>query len=80
MSEITIKDGAVEQSNFHDYPILKMDAMPKVTVQIMESDGLPLSVGEDSVPITIAALVNAIADAGGPRIRRLPMDLRLTAG
>lgn len=75
MSEITLENGAVAQSNFHDYPILKLQAMPQVTVNILPSAGAPLSVGEDSVPITIAALVNAIADAGGPRVRRLPMGL-----
>jgi len=72
-SEITIKDGKVQQSNFHDYPILKMHEMPPVDIKILPAEGSPLSVGEDSLPITLAALVNAIADAGGPRIRSLPI-------
>ena len=72
-SEITVKNGRVQQSNFHDYPILKMQEMPPVEIAILPGAGKPLSVGEDAVPITIAALVNAIADAGGPRIRSLPI-------
>lgn len=75
MSEITVENGQVEQSNFHDYPMLKLHEMPKVDIDILPSEGTPTGVGEDSVPITIAALVNAIADAGGPRVRRLPINL-----
>lgn len=74
-SEITVKDGRVQQSNFHDYPILRMHEMPKVDIKILPGTGTPLSVGEDSVPITIAALTNAIADAGGPRVRSLPIKM-----
>lgn len=74
-SEITVENGRVQQSNFHDYPILKIGEMPTVEVKILPGTGKPLSVGEDAVPITIAALVNAIADAGGPRIRSLPIKL-----
>jgi len=63
-SEITIENGGVQQSNFHDYPILKMDQMSPVEIVIVPSSDSPKSVGEDAVPITIAAFVNAIADAG----------------
>ena len=78
-SEITIENGGVQQSNFHDYPILKMDQMPPLEIVIVPSFDSPKSVGEDAVPITIAALVNAIADAGGQRIRRLPISSALKA-
>ena len=74
-SEITVKGGRVQQSNFHDYKILKIHEMPPVEINILPGTGKPLSVGEDSLPITIAALVNAIADAGGPRIRSLPIKI-----
>ncbi|GJE44732.1 xanthine dehydrogenase family protein molybdopterin-binding subunit [Methylobacterium soli] len=73
LSEITVENGRVQQSNFHDYPILKMAQVPKIEVNLLPSEDLPTGVGEDAVPITIAALVNAIADAGGPRIRSLPI-------
>ena len=75
MSEITVESGQVQQSNFHDYPILTMDRMPPVEIAILPSDDTPEGVGEDAVPITIAALVNAIADAGGPRVRNLPIRI-----
>lgn len=74
-SEITVQDGEVQQSNFHDYPILKLHEMPPVKIKILPGTGKPKSVGEDAIPITIAALVNAIADAGGPRIRSLPIKM-----
>lgn len=74
-SEITVANGKVQQSNFHDYPMLKMSEMPAVEIKILPATGIPLSVGEDAVPITIAALVNAVADAGGPRIRSLPIKM-----
>ncbi len=72
-SEITVEKGQVQQSNFHDYPILKLDQMPAVTIEILPSQEPPVSIGEDAVPVTIAALVNAVADAGGPRLRSLPI-------
>jgi isoquinoline 1-oxidoreductase beta subunit len=79
-AKITLKDGRVQQSNFHDYPILKIAQAPNIDVYILPSDGEPLGVGEGATPIVIAALVDAIYAAGGPRIRTLPVtdnDLRL---
>lgn len=78
-SEITVVNGQVQQSNFHDYPMLKLAEMPEVTIEILPSTAPPTSIGEDAVPVTIAALVNAIADAGGPRLRSLPLAKALTA-
>jgi isoquinoline 1-oxidoreductase beta subunit len=71
-SAITLEAGRVAQSNFHDYPILRMSGMPQVEVHLLPSSGPPHGVGELPVPLVIAALVNAIADAGGPQIRHLP--------
>jgi isoquinoline 1-oxidoreductase beta subunit len=72
-SEITLEGGQVQQNNFYDYPILRIAQLPPIEITVLPSEGSPLGVGEDAVPITIAALVNAIADAGGPRIRSLPI-------
>jgi isoquinoline 1-oxidoreductase beta subunit len=72
-SEITLDHGAVAQSNFHNYPILRIDEMPRVETHILASDYPPTGVGEEAVPVTIGAIVNAIHAAGGPRIRRLPI-------
>jgi len=71
--EITLKDGRVEQSNFHDYPVLRMNEMPRVDVHIVPSDEKPGGVGEPGVPPIAPAVVNAIAVLTNRRIRRLPI-------
>jgi isoquinoline 1-oxidoreductase beta subunit len=73
-SRITLKDGAVEQSNFHDYPLLRISEMPPVEVHIVPSEAEPTGVGEPGVPPIAPALVNALFAATGKRIRRLPID------
>lgn len=70
---ITLEDGCVTQSNFHDYPILRMDEMPAVETHIVRSSEPPTGVGEPGVPPTAPAVVNAIFAATGRRIRRLPV-------
>lgn len=73
MGEITIKGGRVEQSNFHDYPMLKIDRMPKVDVTLVPSGGFWGGVGEPGVSPIAPALCNAIFAATGKRIRSLPL-------
>ncbi len=78
--KITLANGRVEQSNFHDYPILRMNEAPPVEVFLIQQEERPSGVGEGAVPVVIAALVDAIYAAGGPRIRSLPVmdaDLQL---
>ena len=70
---ITFMDGRVEQSNFHDYPLLRMKEMPKVEVYIMPSKENPQGVGEPGVPPIAPAVANAIFAATGKRIRSLPI-------
>lgn len=77
-SEITLAKGSVVQSNFHDYPLLKLQEMPKVEVHFLPSEHEPHGTGEYAVPLMIASLVNAIHAAGGPRLRRLPIAKQLT--
>ena len=72
---ITIKDGAVEQSNFHDYPILRINEMPAVDVHIVPSTAAPTGVGEPGTPVIAPAVANALAAATGKRVRTLPMKL-----
>ncbi len=72
---ITLKDGAVEQSNFHDYPVLRIDAMPTIDVHIVPSNDKPTGVGEPAVPVIAPAVANALASATGQRIRNLPLKL-----
>jgi len=77
--EITIKDGGAEQSNFHDYEMLRMADAPKVEAVIVPSGGFWGGVGEPPVPPLAPALCNAVFAATGQRIRSLPLknhDLR----
>jgi isoquinoline 1-oxidoreductase subunit beta len=69
---ITIDRGRVQQSNFHDYPVLRMNEMPRVEVYLVPSQERPGGVGEPGVPPIAPAVGNAIFAATGKRIRRLP--------
>jgi len=77
LGEITVKDGAVVQNNFDDYPVLRIHQAPKISVHIMESDQPPSGVGEPPTPAVAPALANAIAAAGGPRIREMPFNRKV---
>ncbi len=70
--EITIKGGAVEQTNFNDYDVLRIEEMPVVEVHIVPSTEAPTGVGEPGVPPIAAAVANAVFAATGKRVRRLP--------
>jgi isoquinoline 1-oxidoreductase beta subunit len=77
--EITIASGRVEQSNFDDYPMLRLAQMPKVETLIVPSGGAWSGIGEPPVAVIAPALCNAIFAATGKRIRSLPLrkhDLR----
>ncbi len=71
--EISIRRGAVAQSNFHDYPMLRMDKAPAIETHIINSGEALGGAGEPGTPPISAALTNAIFDASGVRIRELPV-------
>ena len=72
--EISIKEGAVEQSNFHNYQVLRMKDAPEIQVHLVPAQGDPAhGVGEAGVPPLAPAVANAIFAATGKRVRRLPM-------
>jgi isoquinoline 1-oxidoreductase beta subunit len=73
--EITIKNGRVEQSNFHDYPLLRIDEMPVVDVHIVKSIENPGGVGEPGTPPIAPAVANAVFAITGKPVRRLPIRL-----
>jgi isoquinoline 1-oxidoreductase subunit beta len=78
--EISISGGAVQQSNFHDYRMLRMDEAPDVETYIINGGGLLGGAGEPGTPPIAPAFTNAIFDATGIRIRELPVskhELRL---
>lgn len=75
-SAITLREGQVEQSNFHDYPLLRIGEMPKVEVHIVPSGANPTGVGEPGVPPVAPAVANALFAATGKRLRSLPFRTR----
>jgi len=83
VSEVTFKDGRVQQDNFHQFEIVRMNMAPKkIVVHLMPSAGYdaPLGgVGEPGVPVVAPALMNAIQAAVGKRIRQLPMRDQLSS-
>ena len=72
LGEITVKNGAVVQNNFDDYPVLRLNQTPRIHVSIIDSNDPPSGVGEPPTPAVAPALANAIAAAGGPRLRAMP--------
>jgi isoquinoline 1-oxidoreductase beta subunit len=74
---VTLKDGAVQQSNFHDYQVLRINQMPKVDVHIVPSTNKPGGVGEPGTPPIAPAVANALAVLTGKTVRDLPFS---TAG
>ena len=72
--EITVKDGAVVQTNFDSYPILRLADMPKVETIVMPSGGFWGGVGEPTIAVAAPAVLNALFAATGKRIRTLPLS------
>ena len=73
--KISLKDGVVEQSNFHDYPVLRMNEMPRMEVHFVEGGSTPTGVGEPGTPPIAPAISNALFALTGKRLRTLPFDL-----
>jgi isoquinoline 1-oxidoreductase beta subunit len=78
--EITIDKGRVQQSNFNDYRMLRIDQVPKIEIHIIKSDEAPGGIGETGATAGPPALRNAIYAATGVALRRLPIDRSLIAG
>ena len=72
---ITFKDGVAEQSNFHQYNVMRIDEMPKIEVHIIDNQEAPGGCGEPGLPPIAPALCNAIFNLTGKRIRTLPFEL-----
>ncbi len=74
LEELTIKGGAVQQTNYHDYPVLRMADMPEIHTRIVKSDAPPTGMGEAGVGPVAPAIANAVARLTGKRLRALPMS------
>jgi len=72
--EVTLNNGRVEQSNFHNYRVLRMNETPPIDVYLLRNDNAPGGIGEPGTAVTAAALNNAIYAATGKRLRKLPLQ------
>jgi isoquinoline 1-oxidoreductase subunit beta len=72
-NEITFKAGQVEQTNFHNYAMLRMSEVPVIDITFVQSNAAPGGLGEVGVPLVMPAIANAVATLSGKRVRKLPM-------
>jgi len=73
--KITVKDGIVQESNFHDYKFCRMNDIPNIDVHFVESNDSPRGLGEGPLAPVAPAITNAIFAATGKRVRELPIQL-----
>ncbi len=78
LGEITVSNGIVDQSNFHDYGFVRIGHIPDIDVHLIASDDSPRGLGEAPLPPVAPAICNAICDATGQRIRELPLKKYFT--
>jgi isoquinoline 1-oxidoreductase beta subunit len=69
-----VKDGAIQQSNFNDYPVMRMSDLPEIHTRIVTSNNPPTGMGEIGVVSVAPAIANALFQLTGKRIRELPMS------
>ena len=74
LEELTIQNGAPVQSNFHEYPVLRMSDMPEIHTKLVASNAPPTGVGEIGVLPVAPAIANAVFQLTGKRLRALPMS------
>ena len=71
---ISAKNGVIEQSNFHDYKMLRINDAPKIHVEIVKSKAIPTGIGEPGVPVIAPAIINAVCQVTGKRYKSLPLS------
>ncbi|RPJ52626.1 MAG: xanthine dehydrogenase family protein molybdopterin-binding subunit, partial [Acidobacteria bacterium] len=75
VNEVTLRDGRVEQTNFHDYQVLRISESPAIEMHVVDSDEKPAGIGEPGTALVGPAVANAVFAATGQRLRRLPLKL-----
>ena len=75
--QITLNEGKAQQSNFHDYPLLRITEAPDVEIEFLDTKRNPGGLGEVSYPAAAPAICNALFAAHGKRISRLPIGQQL---
>ena len=73
--EVTLKDGRVQQTNFHNYPVVRMPDSPAIDIHLVDSDEKPAGIGEPGTALISPAVANAVFAATGKRLRKLPLKL-----
>lgn len=76
--QITVREGRIEQSNFHDFAVLRMNEMPALEIRLVDSHARPGGIGEPCAPPVAPAVANALYAATGQRLRSLPLPERLS--
>lgn len=69
---VTFKDGAVQQSNYHDYPVLRMSEVPEIVTEVIATSDRPTGIGEIVLPVVAPAIANAVFKLTGKRLRHMP--------
>jgi isoquinoline 1-oxidoreductase beta subunit len=73
VEQITVKNGVVQQTNLHEYRVMRMSDVPPMDVKVISTDNKPTGIGEAGVPVVAPAIANAVAVLTGKRLRHLPM-------
>jgi len=73
IEQITVEDGVVRQTNFHEYRVMRMSGVPSMDVKVISTDSKPTGIGEAGVPVVAPAIANGVAVLTGKRLRHLPM-------
>ena len=73
LQQITLVDGRVQQTNFHDYPMVRMNEAPAIDIVLVKSTEKPGGIGEPATAVIVPAIANAVATLTGKRVRKLPM-------
>jgi isoquinoline 1-oxidoreductase beta subunit len=71
--EITLKDGKVQQTNFNNYPVVRMSESPVIDMHVVESNEKPTGIGEPATALIYPAVANAVFAATGKRLRKMPL-------